>query len=88
MREISLLQRLRWEQRDSYCPISRREAATGQATTALWFLHFKRAFLYGVAERELYIEIPDEDPEKKGGINVGRLQKATYGTRDAPVVWS
>lgn len=51
------------------------------------FLDFTRAFLYGDAERELYIEIPDEDPDKKGGINVGRLRKAMYGTRDAPAVW-
>ena len=31
------------------------------------FLDSKRAFLYGDAERELYIEIPDEDPDKRGG---------------------
>ena len=52
------------------------------------FLDFKRAFLYGDAEKELYIKIPDEDPEKNGGINVGRLRKAMHGTRDAPAVWS
>ena len=50
-------------------------------------LDFKRAFLYGDAERELFIELPDDDERKDGGNNVGLLQKAMYGTRDAPAVW-
>ena len=50
-------------------------------------LDFKRAFLYGDVERELYIELPDEEENKQGGQNVGRLRKAMYGTRDAPAVW-
>ena len=48
---------------------------------------FKRAFLYGDVERELYIELPEEEPGRAGGQNVGRLRKAMYGTRDAPAVW-
>ena len=38
-------------------------------------LDFKRAFLYADCERELYIELPDED-ERKGKDLVGRLRKA------------
>ena len=50
-------------------------------------LDFKRAFLYGDVERELYIELAEEEPGRAGGQNVGRLRKAMYGTRDAPAVW-
>ena len=50
-------------------------------------LDFKRAFLYGDVERELFIELPDEDSRKLGGQSVGRLRKAMYGTLDAPAVW-
>ena len=49
-------------------------------------LDFKRAFLYADCERELYIELPEED-ERKGKDVVGRLRKALYGTQDAPVLW-
>ena len=45
------------------------------------------AFLYVSAERELYIELPEEDPLAESGDFVGRLQKALYGTRDAPQLW-
>ena len=47
----------------------------------------KRAFLHGVAEREIYIEIPPEDPHYDGGSTIGRLNKTLYGTRDAPLAW-
>ena len=47
----------------------------------------KRAFLHGVAEREIYIEIPPEDPHYDGGKTIGRLNKTLYGTRDAPLAW-
>ena len=50
-------------------------------------LDFKRAFLYGDVERELYIEVPGEDERSQGGRMVGRLRKAMYGTQDAPAVW-
>jgi len=46
----------------------------------------KRAFLYGDIEEEIFIELPDEDPKKAMGY-IGRLLKAMYGTRSAPLVW-
>lgn len=46
------------------------------------------AFLYADIERELYIELPEDDEERRGGVNVGLLNKAMYGTRDAPSAWS
>ena len=50
-------------------------------------LDFKRAFLYGEVERELFIRLPPEDERAEGGEYVGVLKKAMYGTRDAPAVW-
>ena len=59
----------------------------GSSNVRAMLLDFKRAFLYGDAERELYIELPEDDERRAGGENVGLLQKAMYGTRDAPAVW-
>ena len=49
-------------------------------------LDVKRAFLYGETKRDIYIELPPEDPMYGKGF-IGRLRKAMYGTRDAPQVW-
>ena len=44
----------------------------------------KRAFLHGIMDREVYVEIPPEDPTSEGGgRNIGRVNKSLYGTRDA-----
>ena len=45
------------------------------------------AFLYAEAERQLYIEIPAGDPRARDPNVIGRLRKALYGTRDAPLLW-
>ena len=47
----------------------------------------KRAFLYGDVERQIFINLPEEDVRRNGGDNVGVLKKAMCGTRDAPAVW-
>jgi len=49
-------------------------------------IDIKCAFLYGEARRKLFIELPDRDPQFGLGF-VGRLKKAMYGTRDAPLIW-
>jgi len=49
-------------------------------------LDVKRAFLYGYIEEDIYIELPPEDPMYGTG-QVGKLIKAMYGTRAAPLVW-
>ena len=46
-----------------------------------------RAFFYAPAQRELRVEPPDED-KTAGADEVGKLKKAMYGTRDAPMAWS
>ena len=60
---------------------------SGPGTHRAMLLDFKRAFLYGDCERELYIELPEEDHRREDGKCVGLLRKAMYGTRDAPAVW-
>ena len=47
----------------------------------------RRAFLHGSVEREVYVEIPVEDPRAPGGRNIGRFKRGLYGTRDAPLLW-
>ena len=47
----------------------------------------KTAFLYGAARRSLYVELPPEDPLAASGRYVGKLERAMYGTRDAPMIW-
>ena len=41
----------------------------------------KTAFL------SLYVELPPEDPLSASGRYVGKLERSTYGTRDAPMIW-
>ena len=48
---------------------------------------FNTAFLYGDARRSLYVELPPEDPLTASGRYVGNLERAMYGTRDAPMIW-
>ena len=50
-------------------------------------LDVKGAFLYGNARRDIYIELPREDNMANSGTYVGKLNKAMYGTRDAPQIW-
>lgn len=47
----------------------------------------KRAFLYGVAKRNLCIELPPQDELHAAGTHVGVLRRSMYGTRDAARVW-
>lgn len=47
----------------------------------------KWAFLYGLAKRQLCIELPLEDSLHDQGTHVGVLKRSMYGTRDAPQVW-
>ena len=47
----------------------------------------KTAFLYGDARRSLHVELPPDDPLAASGRYVGKLERAMYGTRDAPMIW-
>ena len=46
----------------------------------------KRAYFHAKANRELFVELPEEDEEYQEGY-VGRLALALYGTRDAASLW-
>ena len=52
----------------------------------LMVLDIKRAFLYGDMEEDIVINLPPEDPQYGRGY-YGRLKKAMYGTRAAPLAW-
>ena len=47
----------------------------------------KTAFLNAPCRRDVYIELPDAGPLSGNGKYVGKLNKALYGTRDAPMLW-
>ena len=59
----------------------------GAGNQRVLLLDIKKAFLYGRISRSVYIELPEEDPMSRSGLYVGKLDKAMYGTRDAPAVW-
>ena len=46
----------------------------------------KRAYFNAFAQRDLYVELPKEDPKYQDGW-VGKLRLALYGTRDAAQLW-
>ena len=46
----------------------------------------KRAYFHAPATRELYVEVPKEDPNWRPGL-LGKLRLSLYGTRDAAANW-
>ena len=63
------------------------QQAGGLGDLRLMALDFSKAFLYGDMQREVYIELPDEDLRKFLSDCVGLLKKSMYGLRDAPLIW-
>ena len=57
-----------------------------ESDVAAMVIDVKGAFLYGKTKRKVYIWLPEEDPKSAEGY-MGKLEKAMYGTRDAPQVW-
>ena len=57
------------------------------ARRSIMLADVRTAFLYGDARRSLYVELPPEDPLAVSGRYVGKLERAKYGTRDAPMIW-
>ena len=51
----------------------------------LMVVNVKRASLHGLCTRSIYVELPGA--ESQGGKYVGKLVRALYGTRDAPLAW-
>ena len=61
---------------------------TSRKGNPLKLAHFdiSRAHFMPKARRELYVELPDEDPMKQKGF-VGLLLRSMYGTQDASNLW-
>ena len=57
------------------------------AKRSIMLADVKTALLYGDAMRSRYVELPSEDPLSASGRYVGKLERAMYGTRDAPMIW-
>ena len=57
-----------------------------QAGMHIMLSDVKRAYFHAAAERELYVEIPREDPDWSPDT-IGKLNLALYGTRDAAKLW-
>jgi hypothetical protein len=64
-----------------------RTASRRKAKHTLMVLDVSCAFLYAPIKRTVYIELPEEDSKSSSGEWVGKLEKALYGTRDAPQAW-
>lgn len=62
------------------------EGGMAPTSTRMLILDIKRAFLHGRAKRELYVELPREDPRWRPNL-CARLNRSMYGTRDAPQIW-
>ena len=63
------------------------EAATDEGRRShIMLSDVKRAYFHAPARRELYVELPPEDPGYGQG-RVGRLNLSLYGTRDAAANW-
>ena len=64
-----------------------RIAAYRRHNTNIFFADAKRAYFNAKATRDIYIQLPPEDP-KFGCQNVcGKLELSMYGTRDAAQNW-
>ena len=58
----------------------------GNTSRRLAMFDVKRAFLHGVMEEEVFMELPEDDVMRQQGL-IGKLKKAMYGTRSAPRMW-
>ena len=56
------------------------------ARRSIMLADVKTAFLHGDARRSLHVELPLEDPLEASGRYVGKLERAMYGTLDAPMI--
>ena len=53
---------------------------------ALTVCDVRRACFYAKINRDVFIELPEEDPHHGGNL-VGKLRRCLYGTRDAAKSW-
>lgn len=58
----------------------------GSARRGITITDVRRACFYAKPTRDLYIELPAEDPDAGKGM-LGKLELCVYGTRDAAKGW-
>ena len=75
-----------WMAREYVISDTASRGRSGRTSRRISVMDVKRAFLYGEIEEEIYIELPEEDEMKSKGY-IGKLKKAMYGTRSAPLIW-
>ena len=51
-------------------------------------LDVRNAFLYGVLDRNIYLELPAGHPRRDMGRNVWTTRRALYGLCESPRVWN
>ena len=59
----------------------------GPARNRILLMYIKKTFPYGYISRNVYIELPQEDPMSSSGKYVGKRIKTMDGTRDARAAW-
>ena len=59
---------------------------TGTGRNMIMINDVRRAFAYAKIQRDVYIELPKEDPDHGKGL-LGKLKLCLYGTRDATKGW-
>ena len=59
---------------------------TNRERKAIMINDVRRAYFYARATRDIYIEIPPEDPDAAPGV-LGKLKLCLHGTRDAAKGW-
>ena len=62
----------------------RYERGKEQSGMRIDFVDVRRAYFYAASEREVYVELPEEDYEE--GM-CGKLVRSMYGARDAARNW-
>ena len=63
--------------------IASRAAAHDGVNRQITMNDVRRAYYYAEATRDVYIELPKEDPHSARGDMVGKLKFCLYGTREA-----
>jgi hypothetical protein len=65
----------------------KRRPTEGENRMGMMLIDIKRAHFYAPAQREIFVQLPPEDP-RSGEENIcGELQQSMYGTRDASSNW-
>ena len=63
------------------------KAASQNQTVGIMFADIRRAYFYAPVQRDLYIQIPEEDWEPGDEFRCAKLRVSLYGTRDAAHNW-